>query len=511
MNSLIFVEEHQVILENDILTGKVLRHFSNTIRPYTPCYLETLNWTEITKEEWIENIWSILYLVLHTIDISQSLSQFLHGNLHIDNIGWKEWKEELICLRSPDLEMKNILKKIPIIVSFDSSSFYDQGKRYKPIYEPKTLSGSSYDGKFDMITLFYSVLEHFSSEIDLSFLENLFLSNPFKTLENYFQSKDPLENIQTVYKKCQVRPLHDILDSLHEKVYVIQKRGNRLPKYEDPFANIKLANNFIFKDSRTVYENIQYQCPTIPFFTHQNYSNTLNVHILTIQASNATFFTKPRKNNLCDFINETNAIACINAGYFDLSTADSIFKNNITLTPSPIDIKNHSYQEDYGAIRIGKNGNLIIDNQFKNLEDEIIVGPLLFLNGKQTNLIEKLGEKRNGIYRYSCSDDTNDSFHKSNNIQPGDLYHTGNPNPRSILAKRGEDVLFILIEGRTIDYKGASIDQMYNLLSYLKVDDAINLDGGRSSLFLFRKKDEIISPIPIHFRKTVGSVIGCRF
>lgn len=84
----------------------------------------------------------------------------------------------------------------------------------------------------------------------------------------------------------------------------------------------------------------------------------------------------------------------------------------------------------------------------------------------------------------------------------------GNPNPRTILATSGNLTYFIVIEGRTEQYEGATIEQMYDLLSYLRVDNAINLDGGASSSLMWKFNNKVYSPLPTIARKTISSVIS---
>lgn len=80
--------------------------------------------------------------------------------------------------------------------------------------------------------------------------------------------------------------------------------------------------------------------------------------------------------------------------------------------------------------------------------------------------------------------------------KPGELYHAGNPNPRSAIAITGDDVYFIKVEGRdarTAQGKpgvGMDLAQLAEYcINVLNADFAINLDGGGSSQIVWKEEN----------------------
>jgi hypothetical protein len=170
----------------------------------------------------------------------------------------------------------------------------------------------------------------------------------------------------------------------------------------------------------------------------------------------------------------------------------------------------------YGIIGIDDNGLLKIDtNENRNKYNNIIQsGALLRLNNinildknnyfyeqRQTNInginynellfvsnIPPQGTQIIGNGYYIFDQPTNTIMKHSNYIKPGELYHAGNPNPRSMMGiTQDNQVVFIKIEGR--DERGVGMDfgQLIDLSESLNLKDAINLDGGKSSRITWKK------------------------
>ena len=121
-------------------------------------------------------------------------------------------------------------------------------------------------------------------------------------------------------------------------------------------------------------------------------------------------------------------------------------------------------------------------------------------------------KKENNVYSYSCSEDINEDYVNCDEITPGHLNHLANPNPRSIIATKGNKTYFICIEGRTKKYKGATFEQMVDfLVNHLQVDDAINLDGGASISLMWNINGQVYSPLLYPYRKTLSNVISFNY
>ena len=78
-------------------------------------------------------------------------------------------------------------------------------------------------------------------------------------------------------------------------------------------------------------------------------------------------------------------------------------------------------------------------------------------------------------------------------IEPGELAHASNPNPRTMLLTRkvGNEVVytFVVIEGRDDRGMGVDLRQLAAVAQSLGAIDAINLDGGRSSAIAWRTEN----------------------
>lgn len=575
----IISEENKTILENDLLESVSAIYFNKLIENYSPChyniygsYILMLSLEEVRKGNlwkdffYIEdynkyygdylvtmaeklsvipntmfhkNLYYILYVVLHNIYIGQTSSKFVHGDLHMWNIMYKPYKEKTIRLTYVDeiIEINNTYNFIPIIIDFGFSSFNIDKIRYVALTEPITVSGTAFDTYFDSTKLFSSLMNFYRHhKFDPSELEDIFLENKAPNIDEYLIEPE-VYRISHIYSKYKPRFITDILNRLLNKLdYKVIKTHTSLPKLIDTYADVVYFSGDSFNiNSFITYNNIKYKCKTIPHFTEAKYSSTLNIHMLTIDnyMNGHKFVTQCCKRNIYDFIIDNDGIVCINGSYFDMETKGNLFNNkyiNKYMREKVVkDIK--KYMDDYGYMNI-INNTIDIKDKSSKLDNEIVSGPLLFLNGIRTNLEEKILEKyhddsedyydkydnhivyENEKYKYSCTNKKEDdinydkNFTKCDNIEPGELYHIGNPNPRTILATKDNLTYFIVIEGRSLQYRGASIEQMYEFLSSLKIDNAINLDGGDSSGMIWKSNGIIYSPHKKIAPKTVGSVIG---
>ena len=99
-----------------------------------------------------------------------------------------------------------------------------------------------------------------------------------------------------------------------------------------------------------------------------------------------------------------------------------------------------------------------------------------------------------------------------NTIQPGELSHGANPNPRTAITIDATGrITFIYVEGRGERGMGMDLAQLAQLCIRLGAVTAINLDGGMSSHFVWKKPGErvIYQLNPEHgITYPVGSIIS---
>lgn len=192
-----------------------------------------------------------------------------------------------------------------------------------------------------------------------------------------------------------------------------------------------------------------------------------------------------------------------------------------------------------------EHNNPNVNPMFTNPDTQIfLAAPILVQNGIKNKLnVEAINDryKRAEKYKFTCSDkyparhldvditspknslerkfkedkyheirdDKNIILHNCKHIEEGELYHIGNPNPRTLLAMKGDHTYFIVIEGRTKEYTGATFEQMQDfVVNYLHADDSINLDGGASCMMMWNIGGTVYSPMKTINRKTIGNVVG---
>lgn len=223
-----------------------------------------------------------------------------------------------------------------------------------------------------------------------------------------------------------------------------------------------------------------------------------------------------RQNNIFGF--------AINGGFFDI--------NNDYLPIGPYRDTNlngtyHSipekYKDVYRYVVIDSFGDLYITDNPSKFPYVFASGPILINNGeivfnpydkrfacdtapniKSKPGIRLLGENKDtvtvsGLYKYDYSKDfkscryvvenKTNTFPKCDNINPGELSHSDNPNPRSVLGiTSDQNYVFITVEGRANRGVGMDLYTLSNIIK-LKYPDllfVINLDGGRSSNVAWR-------------------------
>jgi exopolysaccharide biosynthesis protein len=170
------------------------------------------------------------------------------------------------------------------------------------------------------------------------------------------------------------------------------------------------------------------------------------------------------------------------------------------------------YKQLFKSVTVNNNEIKLNQDLLPNTVNSFISGPPLVVNGNPF-IIDLFAKHHNGTYIFTCKKNSEEDEYKDcDEISPGELYHIGNPNPRSIIANKGNKTYFICIEGRTKKYKGATFEQMTDfLVNYLQVNDAINLDGGASISLMWNINGQVYSPLNYLHRKTLSNVISFNY
>ena len=211
------------------------------------------------------------------------------------------------------------------------------------------------------------------------------------------------------------------------------------------------------------------------------------------------------------------------------------------------------FRRYYGCVAINENGNLEILETMEGAEDisgdVITVGPLLVWNGVKRFTENMIANDRAidpntnlpvGPRIFQCADNVPSPDIHGCGMNPGELYHAGNPNPRSaVVIDTANNIHFIKVEGRDnriaanpaggVDNAAAGMDlsqladfcingiREVNRLKGIFVNGvppagrfAINLDGGGSSQIVFKIKntDYITLTHGMDFDYPVGGILA---
>jgi exopolysaccharide biosynthesis protein len=171
-----------------------------------------------------------------------------------------------------------------------------------------------------------------------------------------------------------------------------------------------------------------------------------------------------------DFGKQANAIAALNGTFFDIANGGSvdhiksdgivINKNRLGKNGSRAGHQSSALVINKGKISIAKwDGTADWENSIEG-EDIMVSGPLLIMN----QIHEKL--------------DPANAFNKTR-------------HPRTVVAiAKNKRILFITVDGRNINSAGMSLFELSKMMSWLKADDAINLDGGGSTTLWINNYNE---------------------
>ena len=176
------------------------------------------------------------------------------------------------------------------------------------------------------------------------------------------------------------------------------------------------------------------------------------------------------------------------------------FKNADITSVSNIPEK---YANFYTGVGINYDGTIEVSNNYREFEQLVQVGPLLVENGRipydySENVI---GDDGNRLFASrkpkNAAEKTQkyfkDGYANVDQISPGELSHATNKNPRSAIAiRRDGSLLFIYVEGRNARGDGVTLNDLAELCAQHGAHVAVNMDGGRSSRFLWKKPHENI-------------------
>ncbi len=299
------------------------------------------------------------------------------------------------------------------------------------------------------------------------------------------------------------------------------------------FGNIKLIKKtFHFNAPPSIYnftvekEQLK-RCPS----QHHSFS------FLSIPKNSSTFFYDCCKIDCVNYLVQNPSIRLvINGGFFNIK------EDYLPIGPyrdRDISISRYRipelYSKDYAYVSL--NNNVLSIHQQQGSGQIFASGPLLIHQGKivfdphhkrfmcqekkYTDLILKEEEETiitGGVYVYDkdCNQTlipTVNRFQRCDKIKPGTLYHADNPNPRTVfcILKNG-DYLFVAVEGREKNGDGLDLFKLAEILmTNFNVDQAINLDGGRSSTMACRYQNKVYYTNPFrNYYYPVGMVIGLK-
>jgi exopolysaccharide biosynthesis protein len=196
---------------------------------------------------------------------------------------------------------------------------------------------------------------------------------------------------------------------------------------------------------------------------------------------------------------------------------------------------NNMYKDVYGYI-ILKNNKLSITQTYNDKDQLCSSGPMLIYNGKivyhadenrffcadkrhnEDLMIEQDDDRitLKGYYTYNNCDKKfvkdEKEYKRCDKINPGELQHGNNPNPRSALCILGNgDYVFVCFEGRSNKGVGIDLEALSRtlLLTYPNIVHAINLDGGRSSVLAWKMNNVVYCSNPDRFYYYPhGNIIG---
>lgn len=199
------------------------------------------------------------------------------------------------------------------------------------------------------------------------------------------------------------------------------------------------------------------------WFDSSLFNSNQNISILEVKLNRKNRLDlgfDPRQLKPTDeYAKEKNAIAAINGTFFNMKeggSEDYIRSDGKTINESHFRANGQRAFHQKAAVLINRRSVRIARwDSSANWEDHLsgedvmVAGPLLIYHGQLINSPEKKG-----------------FFAR---------------NPRSLVGTRKKKVFLITVDGRNNKAAGMSIDELTLLAHWLRLDDAVNLDGGGST------------------------------
>ena len=204
------------------------------------------------------------------------------------------------------------------------------------------------------------------------------------------------------------------------------------------------------------------------------YGSTYNAYVMLIRNPADVYLATSTKHfsldiegkRITDAIKKEGAIAAINAGAFndDGTTGEYIGRLPIGLTISDGEIRWNDGKSYYGFAGFDNNNVLVVADKMTaeeakelGIRDGCCFGPVLIKNG----VINNAEFSSNSGY-----------------------------NPRTAIGQRADGaVIFVCVDGRQAGSLGATYSDLINIMVEYGAVNACNLDGGASSVMLYRDNE----------------------
>ena len=220
------------------------------------------------------------------------------------------------------------------------------------------------------------------------------------------------------------------------------------------WTNTKVSSGLVWKSSH----------PKLDSLGHQN----INILVVNIRKREIAFQYDAKRNIPVDTqAGSTNAMAAVNAGFFNIKEGGSVtyIRTGGKIQESDTARKWSRNSNMNGSVLIDKKGRVIIGPGHTNewyddhtdYPDVLLTGPLLLLN-------------------------------KNKSILPGTSLVTAR-HPRTAIGTKGRNrIILITVDGRTDSAMGMTLAELAGLMISLRCSDAVNLDGGGSATMWIRNE-----------------------
>ena len=359
----------------------------------------------------------------------------------------------------------------------------------------------------------------------VNFLARILIAKKYGNLSNQPSMTPKLEKIDTFDKVVLFQP--EVPKGKYIEVQIDDSISLR--SYNILTKNTPKSYNFTLSDKQVEY------CPF-----QENYITAVFVK----NTKDYRFSFECCKLDVANYLVDHNRPGfVINGGFFDIkgdylpigSYKDKYFKTRKHKIPK-------EYQDVFGHVLL-VNNKLSISRKVTD-EKVLSTGPILIEGGEivfnpdenrftcnDSNHAENLVVKEranditiSGYYEYSSKDNVcqrqyvedEQTYPRCDKIQPGELSHADNPNPRSALCILNDGTyVFLAVEGRGNRGIGMDLNTLSSVIknSFPNVVSAINLDGGRSSTLAWRTssnpKTIYISNPDRNYVYPVGNILTC--